>query len=248
MLNCDFQDTGSVYGFDNVGSFGVKEDNHEIYENIHVYFNDPVTGKREAEAKYTSAAFKEGIDYMVYGLLGFSYRYSNTSSFGYLNQILFKTTSVLLNSITRVTLDCPIYESEKYTVKRVDTTNELFKNKTNLRFVALSDAIVGMGIYAFYGCTNLERVEFGDNIEYILSNAFQNCTKLRMVNFGSGNKLRQINDNVFAGCTSLSYVDFNGNTADWVVNETITITADQLFDPYDAAIVVKQYAQYQWLR
>ena len=58
----------------------------------------------------------------------------------------------------------------------------------------------------------------------------------------------KINDNVFAGCTSLSYVDFNGNTADWVVNETITITADQLYDPYDAALVVKQYAQYQWLR
>lgn len=255
LIQCatSYNTSATALTFNNVASFGVRSEDHEIYRNTHVYYSDTANNLTvELEAKFTSAAFKEGIDYMVCGLFTFSHTTDDIGFWGgrVKNQILIEDDSVLFGSITKVTIDNPIIPNETFKVDRVDAMNDLFKCNQNIRYVTFADSMTSIGIYAFAGCTNLERVNFGNGIKYILSNAFEGCSKLRRVEFGSESKFYEMEENCFNGCSKLEYFDFNGAIKEWKIRNSntviSTVTKDQITNPYDAAKLVKFCAQYDW--
>lgn len=243
-------DDGSQFVGD-IATFGLRAQDKETYFDTPVYFRDPSTDEK-VPARGASAAFKDGIEYLTYGL--FVFTYFNEKASEEPNRILFGSTSSLFSSITSVTFDNPLGESEDYNVKKVGLSNDLFeKHPLSIRFVSMADIITGIGVNVFDLCLNLERVTLGKNVEHILSEAFRNCMKLKRVDLGPGSALTEIDEDAFKNCAALEYFDFNGNIGDWTVysddsfsTKIVELTSDQLANPYDAAELVKQYSQYAW--
>ncbi|MCQ2743088.1 MAG: leucine-rich repeat domain-containing protein [Bacilli bacterium] len=242
-INCTMKAVSDVStSFEDLAAFCMKAEDNDTYLNTHVYFRDPSSDKK-VEARYAPVAFTEGIEYMGCGALSFTYDSKS-------KQVLFWRTSSVYGGITKIHLDNPLLEEEDYPVTHVGASNDIFKESKNIRIVSMADCVDAVGIFAFAGCTNLLKVTFGKNMNTIMGDAFNGCTKLQRVEFGEGGKLRTIQANAFAGCTNLEWFDFGENVANWCVNTPTPciIVSTLLLDPYNAAQLIKEHAQYDWTR
>ena len=65
---------------------------------------------------------------------------------------------------------------DEYTVTAI--AESVFKGKTKMESLKISENIKNIGAYAFQGCTNLQKIEFPATLKKIGSNAFDGCTSL----------------------------------------------------------------------
>ena len=59
--------------------------------------------------------------------------------------------------------------------------DNVFKGKTNIKTIVVSDSIERIGAYTFQGCSGLERVELPSTLDRIGEKAFDGCNSLKYV-------------------------------------------------------------------
>lgn len=122
---------------------------------------------------------------------------------------------------------CNIYFSD-YRCNPLYYAKNLYLNGKPLTDVIISDAVVSIEKYAFYGCTNITSVEIGDGVDAIGSYAFYGCENIKILTMGSNvatidkyafrncsnlisitlpESVTNIGDYAFADCSSLSYIN-----------------------------------------
>ena len=84
----------------------------------------------------------------------------------------------------------------------------IFANKSYLKSVVIPDDIIGIGKYAFYGCTNLVDVNFKSLISVLGESAFENCTSLSSVYIDTNSSIQYIGPKAFKNCKSLNSFTF----------------------------------------
>lgn len=76
----------------------------------------------------------------------------------------------------------------------------------DLTSIIITNGIITISDYAFYGCTNLKEVNLPNSLKYIGSNAFIGCKFLKRIILPIG--IETINDYAFGDCISLKEVNF----------------------------------------
>lgn len=130
-------------------------------------------------------------------------------------------------------------------VNETNPSKGVFANKgqiTTLRIAA--NSIIGIGDYAFYGCTGLKGVELENGLSIIGNGAFMDCANMHsfVMNINSnisaiGEKafyncqaltniaipvnVRALGSQIFENCSALQYVDINGGGEQNVILESI---------------------------
>ena len=94
------------------------------------------------------------------------------------------------------------FEGNQYAVIKIN--DRVFSDNTNLTAVTIPEGLVGIGVYAFYGCKNLESVTLPESLTTLGDNAFRSCKSLKIVKIPS--KVTAIPDHCFEGCSSLESV------------------------------------------
>lgn len=80
-----------------------------------------------------------------------------------------------------------------------------FSQCENLTSIHLPNGVVGIGGYAFYGCS-MESIMLPDSLEYIQDSAFKLCWQLEMIHIPS--KVKSIDSGtVFYSCNNLKAID-----------------------------------------
>ena len=82
--------------------------------------------------------------------------------------------------------------------------SEAFKDNKSITSVVIPDSVVGLGDWAFYGCTSLTSVTIGNSVTSIGDSAFYKCTSLTSVTIP--NSVTSIGSYAFAYCDSLTSV------------------------------------------
>lgn len=84
-----------------------------------------------------------------------------------------------------------------------------YKHRSKITHIIVSDRVLGIGNYAFYGCSNLQSVELGENVETIGEYAFYSCTGL--TNVSMMDNVQEIGERAFQSCTKLTDVMWSEN-------------------------------------
>lgn len=101
-------------------------------------------------------------------------------------------------------------------IKIVLSSNPSYKNiadyamyELDIATIELTDKIITIGKYAFYGNTNLKTIHFNQYIETVDNYAFYGCTSLASLDFHANSNLATFGDYAFYGCTLLNTLNFN---------------------------------------
>ena len=122
-----------------------------------------------------------------------------------------------------------------------------FKNCNALTKVNLYGKVGTIGASAFEGCENVTTVSLSSDLTEIGENAFKGCTRLIKVILPEENKLQKIGANAFKDSTLLIMFSFGNNTVGWEAGET-PLESDKLIDEFEAANLIKQYKDKEWVR
>lgn len=85
-----------------------------------------------------------------------------------------------------------------------DPESGIFATESNIRTLVVGDKLVGIGNYAFYGCTNLENIQLGNGLEEVGKYAFANCANMSSVGIDFTSRLTYISDYTFLNCRALT--------------------------------------------
>lgn len=119
----------------------------------------------------------------------------------------------------------------------------------NLREVYMGDNVTYMGTNVFDYCKNLEYVKLSEQLTYIDNYSFMHCTSLEMIKIPAD--VTYISEDAFYGCENLREVYFEDSYG-WSVSyyyedeKPISISPEELSDPYRAAELINQYNDYYW--
>lgn len=121
---------------------------------------------------------------------------------------------------TRLTETPVYYIGSQYVTRAADTdpwtvtdsgvtastgeVNGVFANKKYIKSLSLPGSLIGIGNYAFYGCTSLGSVTISDFTSVIGKYAFANCTSMSSFGLGSASSVDTISDSAFENCKSLT--------------------------------------------
>ena len=72
---------------------------------------------------------------------------------------------------------------------------------SDVKSVEISEGVINVGVYAFYGCSNISSIKLPDTMITIGSNAFNYCGTLTEITLPE--TLQYINERAFANCSSL---------------------------------------------
>ena len=108
------------------------------------------------------------------------------------------------------------FEGNQYLVIKIN--DKVFADNTNLTVVTLSEGLVEIGAYAFYGCQNLESVAFPESLTTLGDDAFISCKLLKTIKIPFG--VTTIPYRCFFGCSSLESV---------TIPEGVTAIGDDAF-------------------
>ena len=108
------------------------------------------------------------------------------------------------------------FEGNQYLVIKIN--DKVFADNTNLTVVTLSEGLVEIGAYAFYGCQNLESVAFPESLTTLGDDAFISCKLLKTIKIPFG--VTTIPYRCFFGCSSLESV---------TIPEGVTAIGDNAF-------------------
>lgn len=82
--------------------------------------------------------------------------------------------------------------------------NGVFAKNRNIEKLVIGANLVGIGDYAFYGCTGLKRISLGNGLNTIGNGAFSNCFNLSECNIPLNPKISAIGKSAFAFCEALT--------------------------------------------
>lgn len=85
-----------------------------------------------------------------------------------------------------------------------DKSLGIFANEGNIRTLVVGDNLLGIGNYAFYGCTSLESITLGNGLEEIGKWAFADCYNMNDVSMNIASKIQYISDYTFYNCQALT--------------------------------------------
>ena len=84
------------------------------------------------------------------------------------------------------------------------TSEDAFKDCTNLTSITIPNSVTKIGNYTFMGCTGLTSVTIPDKVTHIGNSAFFGCTSL--ISITIPNSVTKIGNYTFMGCTGLTSV------------------------------------------
>lgn len=90
------------------------------------------------------------------------------------------------------------------TVINTDKTKGVFANESNIKTLVVGDSLMGIGNYAFYGCTGLESITLGNGLTEIGKYAFAECANMKDVGIDFTSRLQYISDYTFLNCRALT--------------------------------------------
>lgn len=79
----------------------------------------------------------------------------------------------------------------------------IFANEGNIRTLIVGDNLLGIGNYAFSGCTSLESITLGNGLEEIGKWAFADCYNMKNISMNISSKIQYISDYTFYNCQAL---------------------------------------------
>ncbi len=82
--------------------------------------------------------------------------------------------------------------------------NGVFANESNIQTLVVGDSLMGIGNYAFSGCTGLESIELGTGLTEIGKHAFANCVNMSGIDLDFTSRLQYISDYTFLNCRALT--------------------------------------------
>lgn len=80
----------------------------------------------------------------------------------------------------------------------------IFANEGNIRTLIVGDNLLGIGNYAFYGCTSLNSITLGNGLEELGKWAFAECYNMSNVSMNIASKIQYISDYAFYNCQALT--------------------------------------------
>lgn len=81
--------------------------------------------------------------------------------------------------------------------------NGVFANEGNIRDLVVGERLMGIGNYAFYGCTGLESIDLGNGLTEMGHHAFANCVNMASIGLDFNSRLQYISDYTFLNCRAL---------------------------------------------
>ena len=81
--------------------------------------------------------------------------------------------------------------------------NGVFANEGNIRDLVVGERLMGIGNYAFYGCTGLESITLGNGLTEMGHHAFANCVNMSSIGLDFNSRLQYISDYTFLNCRAL---------------------------------------------
>ena len=106
---------------------------------------------------------------------------------------------------------------------QINTSEEygVFANESNIKTLVVGDSLMGIGNYAFYGCTGLESIELGNGLTEIGKYAFANCVNMNRIGIDFNSRLQYISDYTFLNCRALT---------EFTLPASVTTIYDHAFD------------------
>lgn len=92
----------------------------------------------------------------------------------------------------------------KDTVINTDKSKGVFANETNIKTLVVGESLMGIGNYAFYGCSYLESITLGNGLTEIGKYAFADCANMSSIGLDFGSRLKYISDYTFLNCRALT--------------------------------------------
>lgn len=83
-------------------------------------------------------------------------------------------------------------------------SNGVFANEQNINTLIVGENLMGIGNYAFYGCTGLESINLGNGLSEIGKYAFANCVNMSSIGLDFDSRLQYISDYTFQNCRALT--------------------------------------------
>ena len=103
---------------------------------------------------------------------GWTYVYSTGDKKAILSKATNVGKDVTINGSLKI-------DNEDYTILAI--SEAVFKGKTNIENLTISENVEDIGANAFQGCQNIEKVEFPSTLKAIGDNAFDQCSKLTII-------------------------------------------------------------------
>lgn len=82
--------------------------------------------------------------------------------------------------------------------------NGVFANEKNIKTLVVGESLMGIGNYAFYGCTGLESITLGNGLTEIGKYAFADCVNMKSIDLDFYSRLQYISDYTFLNCRALT--------------------------------------------
>lgn len=79
----------------------------------------------------------------------------------------------------------------------------VFANESNIKTLVVGNSLMGIGNYAFYGCTGLESIQLGNGLTEVGKYAFANCVNMESIGIDFTSRLQYISDYTFLNCRAL---------------------------------------------
>ncbi len=83
-------------------------------------------------------------------------------------------------------------------------SNGVFANEKNIKTLVVGESLMGIGNYAFYGCTGLESITLGNGLTEIGKYAFADCVNMKSIDLDFYSRLQYISDYTFLNCRALT--------------------------------------------
>lgn len=80
----------------------------------------------------------------------------------------------------------------------------VFANNGNIRNLTVGPNLVGIGSYAFYGCTSLQSISLGNGLNTIGNYAFSGCINMTSVGIDTSSNITAIGSHAFYDCERLT--------------------------------------------
>ena len=99
--------------------------------------------------------------------------------------------------------------------------NGVFSNESNIKTLVVGNSLMGIGNYAFYGCTGLESIQLGNGLTEVGKYAFANCVNMNSIGIDFTSRLQYISDYTFLNCRAL---------AGFIIPASVTSIYDHAFE------------------
>ena len=89
------------------------------------------------------------------------------------------------------------------TVTSADPGQGIFAGKNQITDLQIGDKMLGIGDYAFYGCTGIQKIKLGNGLNTIGNGAFANCSNVKECDIPLFSEISTIGKDAFMNCTGL---------------------------------------------